>query len=797
MSDPLHFNYLGKKRRTKEDKRFVQGAGKFVADIMLPGTLHVAPVKSPYPCARIVRINTEKALALPGVHYVLTGAELEQETSPLLQYLNTPNVRWYSLAVDRARYAGEWVAAVVAESRHVAEDAAELVEVEYEELPFVMDPEVAVTENSVPVHPLHGSNVMYRRTFVWGDVEGDFQKADHQLQFRTRWNRNSTIPIETFGAIAQWNPAIDILEVWASVQMPQFAEQVATALRMPQNNVRVHYDLDVGGSFGVKRGIKQTVMACYLAKKLRRPVRFIEDRLDNMAGGDAHGPDRSFDVKVAFNNDGLITSLKYRVLDDAGAYPGRAPLQLGKPIGAIVGPYHIGSVEYEAISVTTNKTGQVAVRGFGQSPTNVAIETAVERVAAYLGIDRIEARRRNLIRREQFPYKIPSGSTYDSGDYLAVLDQVLDLADYQNLLKRRDALRAQGLAAGIGISAGLEPGGANSTFEVLMNKASKGTTFVESVMIKVDRSGLVTVVINSISSGQGHETLAALAVGEELGRDPDTIRVVHSDSLNGLWTHSAIGSRMAIMMGGAAVGAAKKIKQDLLRIAAHNLGVAEGELVYDHGAVSVAGDPGRKMDWMELVTIAHRQYQNMPACMEPALQATYVLEVPTGGHMPTDDGKVQMYPCYSFEAHVVLVSIDKGTGKPTILKYAISHDCGTVINPDIVRGMVLGGISQGIGAAFLERFEYGDNGQLLSQTFMDYLMPSIHEMPNVDLAEYCTPSPLTSFGQKGVGEGGYMGGPAALASAVNDALEPYGKTLDELPMRVKDLWECFHSDSKS
>ncbi|TAM01214.1 MAG: xanthine dehydrogenase family protein molybdopterin-binding subunit, partial [Pusillimonas sp.] len=247
MSDPLHFNYLGKKRRTKEDKRFVQGAGKFVADIMLPGTLHVAPVKSPYPCARIVRINTEKALALPGVHYVLTGAELEQETSPLLQYLNTPNVRWYSLAVDRARYAGEWVAAVVAESRHVAEDAAELVEVEYEELPFVMDPEVAVTENSVPVHPLHGSNVMYRRTFVWGDVEGDFQKADHQLQFRTRWNRNSTIPIETFGAIAQWNPAIDILEVWASVQMPQFAEQVATALRMPQNNVRVHYDLDVGG----------------------------------------------------------------------------------------------------------------------------------------------------------------------------------------------------------------------------------------------------------------------------------------------------------------------------------------------------------------------------------------------------------------------------------------------------------------------------------------------------------------------------------------------------------------------
>jgi 2-furoyl-CoA dehydrogenase large subunit len=772
------FKYLGKKRRTKEDKRFVMGAGKFVADISLPGTLHVAVVKCPHPCARIVGINAEKALAMPGVHHVLTGAELEQGTRPLQQYLDTPHVRWFPLAVDRARYAGEWVAAVVADSRYLAEDAVELIEVKYEALPFVMDPEQALTDDSTPVHPGHGSNVMYRRTFTWGAVADDFANADETLSFRTRWHRSATVPIETFGVIAQWNPAVDILDVWASIQMPQYAEQIAGALQIPQNNVRVYYDVDVGGSYGVKRGIKHTVMVSYLARKLGRP-------------------DRSFDVQVAFERSGRIRSLKIRALDDAGAYPGRAPLQLGKPVGAIVGPYRIGSVEYEAISVTTNKTGQVAVRGFGQSPTNVAIETAIERVAAHLGMDRLEIRRLNFIQPDQFPYQIPSGSSYDSGDFPAVLDKALNLSAYTRLLERRDALRAEGKTAGIGISTCLEPGGGNSAFEGLLNPANQSTTFLEAVMIKVDRNGTITAVINTTTSGQGHESLVSLAVGEELGRDPDKIRVVHSDSLNGLWTHSPVGSRMAIMMGGAAAGAAKKLKADLMRIAAHNLGVAAEALIYDGGTIYVAADPTKQMTWEQLVVIAHRHYHKMPQGMEPALQSTFVLEVPAGGTLATAEGKVQMYPCYSFQAHVVLLEIDSATGKPEILDYVIAHDCGTVINPDIVRGMVLGGAAQGIGVAFYERFEYDEGGQLLSQTFMDYLLPSVHEVPDIRLAEHCTPSPLTSFGQKGVGEGGYLGAPAAMASAVNDALKPFGKTIDTLPMRIRDIWECMQPEDEA
>ena len=791
MSEPGRgFKYIGHRRRTKEDRRFVLGAGKFVADIQLPGALHVALVPCPHPCARIVAIHRDKALALPGVRDVLTGAELVRETSPLLQYLDTPHVRWFSLAVERARYAGEWVAAVVADSRYIAEDAVELVEVDYDPLPFVIDPEQALAAAATPVHPGHGSNVMYRRTFTWGDVAGDFAAADHRLAFRTRWHRSSTVPIETFGVVASWDPAVEILEVWASIQMPQYAEQIAGALRIPHNQVRVHYDVDVGGSYGVKRGIKHTVLAAYLARKLGRPVKLIEDRLENMSGGDMHGPDRSFDVQVAFAASGEIRSLKLRVLDDAGAYPGRAPLQLGKPVGAIVGPYRIASVEYEAISVTTNKTGQVAVRGFGQSPTNVALETAIERVAARLGLDRLEVRRRNFIRPEQFPYLIPSGSTYDSGDFSAVLDKALATADYAQLVRRRDALRAGGRAAGIGIATCLEPGGGNSAFEGLMNPSNQSTTFLEAILIKVDRSGAITAVINTTSSGQGHETLVSLAIGEELGRDPDQIRVVHSDSLNGLWTHSPVGSRMAIMLGGAAAGAARKLKRDLVRIAAHNLKVAEHDLTYDGGAVRVSADPATRLEWNQLVTIAHRQFHNMPRGMEPALQATFVLEVPTGGNLPGPDGRIQMYPCYSFQAHVALVSIDLETGQPEILDYVIAHDCGTIIHPEIVRGMVIGGAAHGIGVAFYERFEYDAAGQLLTQTFMDYLLPSVHEIPELRLAEHCTPSPHTSFGQKGVGEGGYLGAPAAMASAVNDALAPFGRTLDALPMRIRDLWDC-------
>ena len=792
ISQAPNTRYVARKRRTQEDKRFVTGRGVFVQDIERPGMLHVAALPCPYPRARINNIDFSAALAMPGVHAVLDGAELAAATNPLYGGLKTPGVKWRPLAFELSRYAGEWVAAVAADSRAIAEDAMELIEVDYTPTDPVIDPEEAYQAGSPQVHPEHGSNVLYDGEFTWGPVDDDFAAADHSLSFRARWHRSSTVPIETFGAVAEWDEGKGILDVWASIQMPNYADQIAGAMGIPLNAVRVHQDVDVGGSYGVKRGIKHTVLIGYLSRKLERPIRLIEDRLDNMGGGDAHGPDRIFDTQVAYNADGMIKSLKIRALDDAGAYPGRGPFQLGKPIAAIVGPYTINSVHYEAISVTTNKTGQVPVRGFGQAPTNYMLERAVDKVAAALGMDRIEIRRRNFIQPDQFPYEQPSGTKYDSGNYPAVMDKVLALANFDALCARRDEIRSEGRLAGIGVATCLEPGGGNNMFEYLMNPAAEITTFMEGAEARIDGEGCITGVMATTTSGQGHETLVATILGEELGREPDDIRVIHADTLTAMPTRSPVASRMAIMLGGAITGAAAKLKAQIMAIAAHNLETPLDQLEYSGGDVSVRNDPSRKLTWNEICYIAHKQYHRLPEGAAPGLQAQHVWQVPLGGQLPDADGKVQLYPCFSFQAHIPLVEIDPGTGKVTLLEYFIAHDCGTVINPDIVRGMILGGIAHGIGAALYEKFEYAPDGQFLSATFADYLMPSTFEVPLVKDTEHCTPSPLTTHGQKGSGEGGYLGGPAAVASAVNDALSPRGLEIDQLPMRMSLIEELLN-----
>jgi 2-furoyl-CoA dehydrogenase large subunit len=791
----LPLKFVSSNRRVREDRRFVAGQGRYVADVALDGMLHVAVVASQHPAARIVSIDSTEAMKMPGVAYVLTGEELAKAVEPLANGLDTPHVRRFPLAVGQVRYAGEWVVAVVAESRALAEDAAEKVRIKYEPLSYVIDGEEALDSSSPPVHSDHGSNVLLDRTFVWGEVDKHFAESPRHLSFRVTWGRSSTVPIETFGVAAKWDPWREVLDVWASIQMPKYPDQIARTLRIPMNNVRVHQDIDVGGSYGVKRGIKQTVLVSHLARTLGRPVRLLEDRLDNMRAGDAHGPDRVFDVEVAFNDDGIVKSMKMRALDNVGAYAGRSPFQLGKPIGAIVGPYKIESVQYRAIAVTSNKAAQEAVRGFGQAPTNYAIETAIDKVAAAVGLDRVEIRRRNFIRSDEFPYLIPSGTHYDSGDYHTVVAKVLAHADYEALVRERDALRASGQCAGIGIAACLEPSGGNSAFEPLLNEANKTTTWMESCRINVDGLGCVTVTIHTTSSGQGHETLAATVVGEVLEIDPDLIRIVRPDTLNSLPSNSPVGSRMAIMLGGAAFHAANKLKAKIVRLAAHRFGCGEDEIVYAAGAVSHAAS-GQTLEWAQHVNIVHRNFHLLPEGMEPGLEVTHVMQVPTGTKLP-EGGRVQMYPCHSFEFHLVLVAFDPEIGKPEIRRYVIGHDCGTVINPHIVKGMTLGGIAHGIGAALLEEFVYDTEGQLVTQSFMDYLLPSSHEVPHVEIVHHCTPSPFTVFGQKGSGESGYLGAPAAISGAINDAVASYGISFSKLPIRIAAISDAIAAASPS
>jgi len=786
MSEARH-RYVSTDRRVREDRRFVAGKGKFVADIDLPKMKHIALVTCPHAAARIASIDKRAALAMPGVHYVVDGRELAEATLPLMTGLDTPNVPRRPLAVDVARYSGEWVAAVVADTRAQAEDAAEAIDITYEPLPFLLDAEQALVAGATLVHQAHGSNVLLDKTFVWGEVEKDFAASPRKLSLRVKWARSSTVPIETFGVVASWDPWREILDVYASIQMPRYADQIGAALKIPSSSVRVHYDVDVGGSYGVKRGIKNTVLAGYLARRLGVPIRLIEDRLENMRGGDAHGPERLFDVEVAFDDTGLVRSMKMRALENIGAYAGRSPFQLGKPIGSIVGPYKIKSVEYRAIAVVTNKTPQDAVRGFGQGPTNLALERVMDEVANSLGLDPLEVRRRNLIRHEEFPYLIPSGTTYDSGDYHTVIDKVLADTNYEALKQERDRLRGEGKLAGIGIAACLEPSGGNATFEALLNPAITTSTFMDSCRIAVDGMGTITATMHTTSSGQGHETLVGTVIGEVLELDPDLIRVTRPDSLNSLPSGTPVGSRMAIMLGGAAFHAAQKLKAKLTAIGAHDLGIAPERAVYEQGSVFDRNAPQNKRSWADLVQIAHRNIHRMPKDLEPGLAVSHIYEVPTGGTLPTPDGRVQMYPCFSFEFHLILLSIDPDLGVPQIVRYRLGHDCGTQINPKIVRGMTMGGIAHGIGAALHEEFAYNDEGQLIAQTFMDYLLPSSHEVPAVDIIDHETPSPHTVLGQKGSGESGYLGAPAAIANAVNDALRPLGVSINTLPLKVSKL----------
>ena len=659
-----HYRFVSTDRRVREDRRFVAGKGRFVADIELPDVKHVALVTCPYPAARITSIDKRAALAMPGVHYVLDGRELAAATLPLMAGLDTPNVPRRPLAVDIARFSGEWVAAVVADTRALAEDAAEEINISYEPLPFVLDAEEAIEPSAVLVHEAHGSNILLDRTFIWGEVEKDFSASPRRLSLRVKWARSSTVPIETFGVVASWDAWRDMLDVYASIQMPKYPDQIAIALRLPASAVRVHYDVDVGGSYGVKRGIKHSVLVAYLTRRLGFPVRLVEDRLENMRGGDAHGPERLFDVDVAFDNTGVVRSMKMRALENVGAYAGRSPFQLGKPIGAIVGPYKIKSVQYRAIAAVTNKTTQDAVRGFGQAPTNLALERMMDEVANALGLDPIEVRRRNMIHHEEFPYTIPSGTTYDSGDYHAVVDKVVAHTSYNEIKAERDRLRAEGKLAGIGVAACLEPSGGNASFEPLLNPKNATTTWMESCRIDVDLTAAITATMHTSSAGQGHETLVATVIGEIIGCDPDSIRVVRANSVNSLPSNSPVGSRMAIMLGGAAFHAAQKLKAKLTAIGAHDLEIPAGRTIYEQGNVYDREAPDKRRTWGELVAIAHRNFHRLPEGFEPGLAVAHVYQVPTGGGLPTADGRVQMYPCFSFEFHLLLLSIDPDLGTP-------------------------------------------------------------------------------------------------------------------------------------
>jgi CO/xanthine dehydrogenase Mo-binding subunit len=778
--------WVGKSVSRKEDPRILAGRGTYIDDVTVPGMLHAAVLRSPHAHARIRRIDTSAARNVPGVVAVLTGPEALEFVTPMPAFCAEPVVQ-HAIATDRVRFVGEAVAAVAATSRYAAEDACAQIDVEYEPLQPVSDPDSALRPGAPKLHDTLDSNLVFERTLRFGDVDGAFASAARVLRRRLRWNRMGAQPIETAGAVASFDPYSGTMTVWSNTNMYNYIPWVfANLLKVPTNRLKMIPAL-VGGSFGSKHLItKCFAIAGALTKATGRPVKFVEDRIDNLAANDNVGPDRVYDAELGVAADGTFLGLRLNIVDDYGAYFQFAQGQHGNALSQPTGPYRIANLEYGIKCVLTNKVQQGFFRGAGSDPGNFALERLVDAAADELGVDRAELRRRNFIQPDQFPFRTPTGNVYDSGNYERVLDRALVEANLTHWRQEQERLRAEGRYIGIGLASCQERSAYSATeWWFWYDKPPFPlTTTPESVKLSIDAFGGFLVTLGCPFWGNSPSTVAAQVVAEEFGVDPADVGIDYADSQSGALSAGPGGSRLTVMISGAARGASRRVKDKLFRIAAHLLEAGADDLELVEGAVRVKGAPHRSLSLGDVALKAHLFKLDIPGDEESGLAATFTYDHPYTTK-PADDRSDMgaFYPIVSHACHIPIVEVDVETGLVSVLDYLAVNDCGTVMNPKLLEGQVVGGIAQGIGAALLEQYVYDEDGQLATSTFMDYLLPTAYDVPpNVRVVHEETPSPFTEYGVKGGGEGGRMVAPTALASAVEDALRPFGVTVNELPM---------------
>ncbi len=787
--------WIGKSIKRVEDPRLLTGQGRYIDDIDLPKMLHAAVLRSTRPHARIKSIDTAAASALPGVVKVLTGADIAATTGALPCFAN-PTVEQRCVAVGRVRHVGEAVAVAVAESRYVAEDALELIAVEYEDLPVVVDPEQAIhASGDAVLHPERGpNNIAIQRHFAFGNVESDFANAAKIIKRRLRWPRSGAQPLETVGAVAEYESGSGKFTIHVNSSMYNYVGwTMALSLGVAAHKVNV-VPVIAGGSFGSKLfAHKVGVLAAAVARICGRPVKYIEDRIDNIMACDNHGSDRIYDAEIALDGDNRMIGLRCNVIDDYGAYFQFGIGHHGNALSQIVGPYKIRSVDLNITAVFTNKCQQGAYRGFGSEVSNFVIERLVDAAVDELALDPVEFRRRNFIRQEDFPYKIPTGNLYDSGNYGAVLDQALHMLDYDGWRQKQAEYRKQGRYVGIGLATCQERSVFSATeFWMLNEEAGFAlTSSPEGVSVKIDALGKVVVSLNAPFWGNSPETMATMILAEQLKIDPDDISVTYSDTDHGLAGTGPGGSRYTVMVAGALVGAAGMIKEKLFRVAGYMLEASAGDLELRDSKVGVKGAPGLEKTIAEIAMHAHFFRLSMPddPTLTSGIDAAYTYDHPLTT-LPSDDRSDLgiFYPIMGHMCHMPVVEVDPATGQVSFLDYVAVHDCGTMVNPMTLAGHVRGGTAQGIGTALYEQYYYDDNGQLLTASYADYLMPTVYEVPaNVRVGHVETPSPFTEYGIKGGGEGGRMGAPPAICSAIEDALRSLGVKVDAMPVTPSKL----------
>jgi carbon-monoxide dehydrogenase large subunit len=792
---------VGKPIKRTEDPRLIQGLAHYVDDIRLPDTLHAVFLRSIYAHARIKSIDVTAALKLPGVVAVHTGKDLAK-VGPVPCGASIPEMKAPThtvLATDKVYFVGHPVAVVVAETKFAARDAVDLIEVNYQELPVVMDEEKAADAKSPVIHEQLGTNIAYKLTAGEGDIEAALKSADKVIKQKILNRRLAPIAMETRGVLARYYPGEQELTLWTSTQIPHLARtQLAIMLGMPENKLRLIAP-EVGGGFGSKLNVyAEEAVLGWIAIQTGRPVKWIEGRRENLQAT-IHGRGQTGYVEIGCKKDGAITGLRYNVFADMGSYFQLLTPAMPTLTGLMLsGCYKIPAIQMNVTATFTNKMSTDAYRGAGRPEATYVVERSADLVAAELGMDPVDVRRKNFPTPDEFPFKTATGLFYDSGNYQGALKKALDMAGYAKLREDQKNARKEGRLVGIGVSTYVE-------ICALGPSAAMPAGGWESATVRVEPTGKVTILTGASPHGQGEETSFAQIAADELGVGVNDVTVIHGDTAIVQYGIGTFGSRGLAVGGTAVYMAIQKLKEKAGKIAAHLLqceattftdgkfceaaakakGASVPEPVVPMGQAPAAALPepktGGKTVTIQDVALAAHLAKNMPPDMEPGLSATSFFE-PKNFTFP-------------FGTHIAVVEIDRETGELDFQRYIAVDDCGKQINPMLVAGQIHGGICQSFGQALFEEVVYDETGQLITGTLMDYALPRATMLPHFELDSTETPSPVNPLGAKGVGEAGTIGATPAVVSAIVDALSVFGVRHIDMPIKPETVWQIIRKNS--
>jgi carbon-monoxide dehydrogenase large subunit len=767
-------SYVGAPVPRREDDRLLRGSAVFIDDLPEPhGTAFLAFLRSPHAHARIKSIDVSRAKSARGVAGVFTGADVRAKTKPMTSptLKGQPMLIRPNMAVEVVRYVGEAVAVVVAEDPYLAEDAVELIDVEYEQLAAVFSADDALTPNAPRVHDYLPSNVVFNLKYAVPGTDDAFARASHIEADRFITQRLSHVAMETRGFLTAFDRGTNKLTHYASAQLPhKMRWELADTLQLPEKNVQVIAP-HVGGSFGMKTlTFAEDVVGAVIARELNRPVKWLQDRQDDLAL--SHGRDFQFDVEMAFGSDGKILGVRNKIVVNIGAYPlwiTTAGLDAGGAGHHMMGPYRIKHYSYDASSIVTNKAPTGSYRGVAAPICMFATETLLERAAPKLGLDPIELRRRNLIRRDDLPYTNAVGVTHDTASHLDCLNKALELADYEDFKSRYSGrLGADGKYRGIGVACITDHTGQGTSITRSRGQASRWPGH-DGASIRMEPDGKVIAYVSFASQGQGHATVFAQIIADHLGMPIEDVTIEQGDTATMPFGTGTGASRAAVAGGGAVIKASVRVANKLRRIAAHLLEASEEDIELADGKASVVGVPNLSVD---IAKLAETAYMIGPGELPPGepigIEATEHYDPPTSS--------------YSNATHAACVAVDSQTGRVTVERYVVVHDCGRVLNPMIVEGQVVGAIVQGIGSVLTEAMRYSEEGQPTTTTLLDYMIPTFLDVPDIELSHMESPSTTNLGGMKGAGEGGVTGAVPVIALALRDALSRFKPNFTKLPI---------------